>query len=728
MASTPQPGDSGVIHAFASTAMLLGWIYFFLIRARRQAAQVQPEGRLLGELMEAADRLERVRAEHPVRFRLRGWWLALRAHLDLAATLQLGFGILLAVAGLRLALTALLATPVGPMAALLACLAPGLACLWLWLLGSGRYKPRAAGVVLFGLGTYLPLVVASANAVGNRQDADSAFTGVSLLAMGTVLLGNLARRIPGMLGLDQGVTGKSLDIHAGSSPRLHQLVRETAESLGLPMPRRVLVAEQTSMANLGLAYAPGGRVSELRMGIDDLELLSIAELRAVIAHELEHQRHGGPLGRLLISGILKLREQPPGRLAVLTPASRVRLAEEMELMVCAMLRDNERSSDRASARVDAATAARALTRLVVRGHKMELIFSQPERLVIHASEPPATSESLDALIEAQPWSADLERRCRAAALLNLTLPGHTHPSLSDRLRGLGQPAPTDIGRGAEPTATSLLDATGLDFVRRHHETWRVKNRDSWMQMHARLKADEALLHDPENARLEGLSDTQLRKRATDLWLLRGSSEALPALQAYLTRVPDDEWAVHWTARVKAETGSAEGVRELVDHARRDPRQTDSLREAAIHTALVGDEAEARRLWRRTLELHDLAQRDKRERDTLTDAVEVDPPDLPKPERELLEGTLLDHGVVQRAYLVRRRLTHITRPDQHLIILQFWIGEDGRYEPSHAEHRKTASDAVLKLFNGTKHAIWVLPSDGFPLYTAASSRLPAARIK
>lgn len=713
--------DPSPIASVLSPLLVIGWVVYSMSRRRAEREPAAP-GRTLGELMDAADRLERERAAHPWRFALRGWWLAFRGHLEPGIVLYLALGAFFAaiavgnwVEMVRMEPgAASVLTPLLPLAILGAAL---------WSIGTGRFKLRlqSATLLVFACIGLMIITIVLGDLTGLSKAAGERL-GLTALAMLLThgMLAGVAARLPGILGLDKGVVGKALDVTPSSSPRLHALVRETAASLGLPVPSRILVAEQTSLAQHIQLQSAEGDVTELRMGINELLELDADELRAVIAHELEHQRHRSLCQRALFSAIGRLRA---GKLS----APRLRLVEEMELHACVVLRENERLSDRTSAKVDAARAASALTRIVVRGIANDTAFAQADRFISLAPEPPATVEALNALIESQPWYPEVLRTSRAVALLSVTLPGSTHPMLGDRLRGMGQPAPAELPRPAT-TAAALLDDAGADFLRRHHENWRVKNREAWMAAHARLKADEALLQDPDNARLESLNNVQLRKRAADLWLLRGMEAALPALEAYRARLPEDTWAVYWTARVKSELGMEEGAAELVALARRDPGQADALRYAAIHAFLKGREDEARGLWRDMLRLGDVETRNKTERETVTDAAEALPHAIGEPELPVLIGTLADHGVIRSAHLVRRKLTHNPKPDQHLIVLAFWNGPDGRYERGHEEHRKEATQAVLKIFQDTKHEFWVLPAEGFPLYAKAAKAIPGSQLK
>ena len=706
-------------------------LVFFIIREyqNRNGNKTKVVRRTLAEKFAEADKLDQLRVTKPLQFKWLSFWLVLRAHTNYSVNFLILLGLTFLVSGVWIAIAAIHANPKllvgGSIIMSLAVIAEiGV----LWAFATDRLRLNKAEAIIYGfLGTMFGISCITSFLKGNAKAQDDIGTGFILLIGSTIALSFVARLIPKILGMNQGMVGKAYDVTPTASPELYKLIENTAKSLDLPVPKRILISNTSAM----VSYRGKQKLKELRIGIEHIQLLTVKELQSLIAHELEHQKHESYLQLALCTGLEKVGDLPESN-------STAKLYEDLQLQVCCMFRANEHDSDKTSIYFDSKAAAQALTRVSAYSIAMDAIFEQSELITVLSPEPPATYEELHGLIRAQPWYPELIQRSRAHAIVRRTLPGETHPCLTERLKTMGEPPPADLTPGDGPMAISLLDATGIDFLKRDHQTWAFNNHKSWMENHAKGKDAELLLEETnlaeesDNAHLDKLTDSQLGKRASSLIIFERWAEALPVLEAYQKRdlidTNLDEWVIHWIANIKAKLGDDQGIEDLIAQARRNPQQAGSLVSAAILLYLRGKETEARAIWQEMLIMRDLAAQDKAERDELPDNAEVLPHNLPEDEIALLAGTLSDHGVIQHAWVVRRKLKHVPEPEQHVVIVAFWNGPDGRYELSHDDHCKSAKDAILQLFNSRKRQGWAAPSATFPLYTNAAKKIENSRLK
>jgi heat shock protein HtpX len=93
---------------------------------------------------------------------------------------------------------------------------------------------------------------------------------------------------------------KARPLSEEEAPRLHQIVRELAHSAGIPMPRLYLIP--ASQPN---AFATGRSPRHSAVAVTEgiTQLLSEAELRGVLAHELAHIRNRDVLTQTVAAAI-----------------------------------------------------------------------------------------------------------------------------------------------------------------------------------------------------------------------------------------------------------------------------------------------------------------------------------------------------------------------------------------------------------------------------------------
>lgn len=700
----------------------------------KAAAEKQARDELLAQKFIAMEKLEREAQRDLAAFRRRTWRKLVFAHLG-SDWFTMGFLALLiwAIWALRFSGLPNYWWRVGLLH--LALLVP------LWLIASGRTRLQPAapsdsfwGKLLnhFRLGEaswltlglvagIYPLQVFLHRLVirGTGQPAGDPWP-IDPLAS-TVLLA-LAVEVARIFPRHEALTDRVLEVTPARCPRVHQLVQEASAATGLPMPKRIFVAHESSMADIDVYRNQRdlvqGRISELRIGLRHLLLLSHDELRTVVIHELRHQQQqGNALRSALLTILPRLREQGPLKAAA---------ALELELRLCVLMRVHERESDHASAASDGPATARALAR----SHAYSIVFHQfwdnLDAFVLRHPKAPGGPRQIELARAAEPDFAEKLRRAYAEALLYVTLPGASHPELMDRLQAIGQAAPADVAAPSGAPASELLDAEGRAFLQRQEQEWVSRNREAWDKRWADESARSQLCATPAES-YPTLTPEQLKALSLALWSHRSPAEALPAFEARHAADPQDKVAEYWLLAARLEAGHPGADLAMLAFARGHLRSRSGLTRVAIAWKLQGRDGEARALWREYLLAGDILKQDQAERDTLPSTVPILEHVLPSEDMEKLKGVCVDYGVIQQAHLCRRRLQFIPTPEEHIIVLGFGHGSDGRYRSDFEKHQEAAIGAIKAAWGGSEGQLWVLKADQFKDLSQRVRALPGSKL-
>lgn len=558
-----------------------------------------------------------------------------------------------------------------------------------------------------------------------RPEADLA-SPPFLAATSCLLLHTVSLHASGLFPSYPSGTDRTYEVNERNCPRLFALVQESARVTGLPMPRRVYLAQTSSMAHVDTYRSQRdlfkGGITELRLGLRHLLTLDQDELRTLVVHELRHQAHRSALRSALITTIKKLRqraetENKPQLLAE---------AEQLELRLCCLIRANERESDRASAGIDGPATARCLARIHAYDLAYEDFWENLNGFILRHPTPPGGPRKIELERANEPDFPAKLRFAYHAALLHLTLPGSTHPELADRLKAIGQPAPAEPGQAYGPPARELLDTGGEAFLQRVEQEWVSRIRANWQQQWADYNAQAKLL-DTTEADYDRLTSEELRNLGNQLWTLRSPAAALPAFERLHASKPKDEEAAYWTLLSRLEAGIAGAEDGMVTFARAHPKFRYGMTQVAIRKKMQGKEAEAAGLWMEYLLLMDVIANDKLERETLMDNDPILEHDLPPEDLAKLQGICIDYGIIRSAYVCRRRLRHIPNPPEHIIIVQFGDHPDGRYRSDLLKHQTAAANALKSAWQGSTGALWVLHDEKMPQIAQRVRSLPRAKL-
>ena len=322
-----------------------------------------------------------------------------------------------------------------------------------------------------------------------------------------------------------------LPVPRSGAQALHDLVEEIRRAIDAPPIDAITVTGgfQASAAIDGPAWRIRRRRT-LVLGFPVLATLSVAELRAVIAHELAHfskahDRFAAWVYRTRASWFA-LRTTLDERLA--TPVYVYWLlgyyVPKLDAASADVSRRHELVADRVAATVAGSRAAADALVVIECGAR----FADD----VHW---PAVENSYQTLAEApRPYSRMLTWNAREASTGLLeslvapdTEPDDSHPSLRERLARLDEPARTPPV--ARPAGGELLGPAFEALARRLDERWIERRGDAW-----RTQRSEYL---ERTARLEHLAAIEmptagdLFERAALIETLHGSDHALPIYQS-----------------------------------------------------------------------------------------------------------------------------------------------------------------------------------------------------
>lgn len=123
--------------------------------------------------------------------------------------------------------------------------------------------------------------------VGNKYDLPT--PAISVLLLGSILL--VVKMFQSLYAVQRFDTSSLKEIAKEDEPQLFQLIAEIAESMRIPVPKRVYLSRAVSAsvffkAGFWNAFFPGKKNLEIGMGL--INVLNKEELRAVLAHEFGH--------------------------------------------------------------------------------------------------------------------------------------------------------------------------------------------------------------------------------------------------------------------------------------------------------------------------------------------------------------------------------------------------------------------------------------------------------
>ncbi len=421
-----------------------------------------------------------------------------------------------------------------------------------------------------------------------------------------------------------------LQLTAHAFPRLFEVIDEIRQATGAPRAHKVLMTDEL---NASIVQVPrlgmfGWQENYLILGLPLMQLLSVSEFKAVLAHEFGHL--SGAHGRFG-AWIYRIRAGW-ARLARTLEANRQWgrflfvpffnwYAPKFSAYSFVQARAHEYAADQVAATAfGAAPLADALVRLDLKSEELSRHY-WPEIFAAADDEPlPRTLPFQELLVAERRGFLPQASEHLREALARSTDTTDTHPSLRDRLAALARPAsvPDDFELSA---AECLLDGELRALVAHFDQTWQIGVDNWWRNRHEHVSSGRAKLAELSTVPTEKMDDATLWEYAIaveeftgmapafelyrELVEVRGATGAAKFAYARLMLEQNDESGIRLIDEVMAESPEAilSGCELIVGYLRDLDRADEAEPYIERYHARQGEEDE-RRAARQSIGLFD----------------------------------------------------------------------------------------------------------------------------
>ncbi len=492
-------------------------------------------------------------------------------------------------------------------------------------------------------------------------------------------------------------------LRQNEAPELFRVIDELRRNLRAPRFHRVLISDQfnasvTQVPRLGML---GWHRNYLMIGLPLLKVLTHDQFKAVLAHEFGHLAGGhGRVGNWLY----RLRTAWVRLLDALEEHRRFGTflfrpffnwyAPYFHAYSFPLARANEYQADVTAAELISSRAlAQALTGLDViacylNEHFWPQIHQQADDLPQPAFGPYAgMGESLVSGLEEVSVSD-----CLRQALERETTVGDTHPSLTDRLKAIGEKprmAAPKAGQAADALLGEALAPVTAEFDRHWHEAI----LPSWQEHHQEVQDGRQRLKELEEeaATREELPLREAYERA-QLTERFGTNpqEALAQFRQLHTREPDHPVICFELGKRLLAKENAAGFNLVESAIAADDdlilQGCEVLRDYCWQNERQ-DEAHA---WnQRLVQRASLLEAARAERDSLQISDKLEPHDLPDDVIAELKQAIRAVRGLKKAYLVRKRVSHLA--ENRCYVLGFTVSPWWRFHS-----RRRAADVQRRI--------------------------------
>lgn len=561
---------------------------------------------------------------------------------------------------------------------------------------------------------------------------------VLLLKLGIVLIPIIYYVVRSLFVKIEKPTGPR--VSPRDAPKLWAEVDEMAQKLGAPKIDEIVLdmdmnAAAAQVPRIGLL---GFYRNYLLLGLPLMIALPKDEMKSVIAHEFghfsgQHGRTGGWIYRLnaAFEGIRANLARHGGSM-LFSPFFNW-FQPRFDAVSFALRRQNEYAADAAAARLAGAdAAAMALMRLGFLSEMMDkAVWDRMTERSREQSEAPRDAYSnLEKRLEEAGQTVEIETHL-SRSLKSTTSYDDTHPSLTDRLRALGQLPEGSrdevIAKLRKPVAESAADAYLGGYLPKAVEAFNQEFynqwKDGWKDMYdGHRKAIEELAELERKADEGELSWSEKLELAYLTLRKKDAAMALPMFQRFLVEKPNDPDVLYGLGEALLELGEGEGETHLRESFRLNleylPAATQLI---ASYRAKYGNPDDIDQLREEFYENLQAAQVVEREKSNLRVGDTFVESSYDQIQRDKLAEQLMALTDVKRAWLVAKVIPmDVTQRTEVLII------EPTKTMLSSSDRNSRVVDKVLQEV-AFPTAIMVFAPDQIKPWTNRLSQVPNSLI-